>query len=74
LVVALHVIQIIISLTIIALVLVQVKGGGVGGIFGGAGGIYRTRRGIEKKLYQITIGLTIFFFILSLVAVAVSRL
>ncbi len=68
--VALQVIQIIISLTIIALVLLQTKGSGLGGIFGGDGGVYRTRRGIEKTLYQATIGLTVLFFLVSLLTVA----
>ena len=71
-VVAAQVIQIIISLTIIALVLLQTKGAGLGGIFGGDGGVYRTRRGIEKTLYQTTIALTVIFFLISLVSVALS--
>ena len=71
-VVATQIIQIIISLTIIALVLLQTKGAGLGGIFGGDGGVYRTRRGIEKTLYQATIALTVVFFIMSLVSVALS--
>jgi preprotein translocase subunit SecG len=72
LVVAFQVIQIIISLAIIALVLLQTKGAGLGGIFGGDGGVYRTRRGIEKTLYQATITLTVVFFLISLVSVALS--
>ena len=71
-VVAFQIIQIIISLAIIALVLLQTKGAGLGGIFGGDGGVYRTRRGIEKTLYQATIALTIVFFIMSLISVALS--
>jgi preprotein translocase subunit SecG len=72
LVVATQVIQIVISLTIIALVLLQTKGAGLGGIFGGDGGVYRTRRGIEKTLYQATIALAVIFFVMSLVSVALS--
>jgi len=70
--VAFQVIQIIISVTIIALVLLQAKGAGLGGIFGGDGGVYRTKRGVEKTLYQATIGLSIFFFFISLVSVVVA--
>jgi preprotein translocase subunit SecG len=70
--VSIQVIQIIISITIIVLALLQTKGSGLGGIFGGEGGVYRTRRGIEKTLYQTTIGLAVFFFIVSLVTVALS--
>lgn len=71
-VVALQIIQIIISIAIITLVLFQAKGAGLGGIFGGEGGIYRTRRGVEKTLYQTTIGLSIFFFLISLISVIVA--
>jgi len=72
LVVSLHVIQIIISITLIVLVLLQTKGSGLGGIFGGDGGVYRTRRGVEKTMYQATIGLAIFFFVISLFSVIIS--
>lgn len=71
--VAAQIIQIIISITIIVLVLLQTKGAGLGGIFGGDGGIYRTRRGVEKTLFQTTIGLAVIFFIVSLISVALSR-
>ncbi|GIK39761.1 MAG: hypothetical protein BroJett011_35940 [Chloroflexota bacterium] len=71
-VVSIQIIQIIISVAIIALVLLQTKGSGLGGIFGGDGGVYRTRRGIEKTLYQVTIGLTVLFFVISLLSVALT--
>lgn len=71
-IVALQVVQIIISIVIIGLVLLQAKGSGLGGIFGGDGGVARTRRGVEKSLFQITIGLAVIFFILSLVAVLLT--
>ena len=70
--VAIQIIQIILSITIIVLVLLQVKGGGLGSIFGGDGGVYRTRRGVEKTIYQATVGLSVFFFILSLISVSLS--
>ncbi len=70
--VAFHVIQIIISVTIIGLVLLQTKGAGLGGIFGGDGGVYRTKRGVEKTLYQATIGLAVIFFVISLVSVTLG--
>ncbi|MCB0165477.1 MAG: preprotein translocase subunit SecG [Anaerolineae bacterium] len=72
LLIALQIIQIILSITIIVLVLLQGKGAGLGGIFGGDGGVYRTKRGIEKTLHQATIGLTVFFFVLALVTVAIT--
>lgn len=70
--VAIQVVQIIVSVTIIAIILLQVKGSGLGGVFGGDGGIYRTRRGLEKTLYQATIGLVVTFFVISILTVAVS--
>jgi preprotein translocase subunit SecG len=73
LIVAFQIVQIIVSIAIIALVLLQVKGSGLGNIFGGTGGVYRTRRGVEKTLYQATVGLGVFFFIISLVSVALAR-
>ena len=70
LIIAFQIVQIVVSIAIIALVLLQIKGGGLGNIFGGDGGIYRTRRGVEKTLFQGTIGLAVFFFIISIIAVA----
>ena len=70
-VVAMQIIQIILSITITIMVLLQAKGAGLGSIFGGDSGVYRTRRGVEKTLYQATIGLAIIFFVVALVSVAV---
>ncbi len=69
-----QVIQIIISIALIVVILVQAKGqGGLGGIFGGdGGGVYRTRRGVEKTLFNVTIGLAVAFFVISLVSVLVA--
>lgn len=70
--VAFQIVQIIVSIVIIILVLLQAKGSGLGGIFGGDGGIYRTRRGVEKSLHQITIGLAVLFFIASIISVVLA--
>jgi preprotein translocase subunit SecG len=69
-----HVIQIIISIALVAVILVQAKGqGGLGGIFGGeGGGVYRTRRGVEKTLFNVTIGLVVVFFLISIASVLVA--
>lgn len=69
--ITMQIIQIILSVTLIVLVLLQAKGGGLGGIFGGDGGVYRTRRGLEQTMYQATIGLSIIFFVVALVSVSV---
>jgi len=47
--------QILISVALIATVLFQLRGGGIGGIFGQADSVYRTRRGIESTLFKLTI-------------------
>ena len=70
--ITIQIIQIILSVTLTVLVLLQVKGGGLGSIFGGDGGVYRTRRGIEKSMYQATIALAVIFFAVSLISVSIS--
>ena len=60
--------QIVIAVALIIAILLQVKGGGLGGIFGQADTVYRTKRGVEKTLFQITIALTVVFVALSIVA------
>jgi preprotein translocase subunit SecG len=68
-----QIIQIIISLALIAVILVQAKGaGGLGGIFGGDSTVYRTRRGVERTLFNVTIGLAVAFFVISLVSVMIA--
>lgn len=68
-IVAMQIIQIILSITVAALLLIQAKGGGLGSIFGGSGGVYRTRRGVEKTMHQATIVLIILFFVNALATV-----
>jgi preprotein translocase subunit SecG len=65
---ALNVVQIIISVVLIATILVQVRGQG-GGLFGSAEGSFRTRRGIEKTLFQFTIALIVVFIGVSIISV-----
>ncbi len=61
--------QIIIATALIVVVILQARtSGGLGGIFGGDQGIFRTRRGVEKTLFNFTIILAIAFVIVSLVA------
>jgi preprotein translocase subunit SecG len=64
---------IIISVALIASVILQSKGIGLGGLSGGdTGGVYSKRRGVEKILFWITIGLGITFFGLTIFTVIVS--
>ena len=55
--------QILVSVALIATVLFQLRGGGIGGIFGQADSVYRTRRGIESTLFKLTIVLSILLVI-----------
>jgi preprotein translocase subunit SecG len=57
---------------LIAVFLLQVRGGGLGGIFGQQTGMYRTKRGIEKTLFRFTIVLMVIFVIISVLAVRAS--
>lgn len=68
-----QIIQIIISIALVVVILVQAKGtGGLGGIFGGESGVYRTRRGVEKTLFSVTVGLAAAFFVVSIISVLVA--
>ena len=61
--------QIVIAIALIAVLALQVRGGGLGGIFGQADSVYRTRRGVEKTLFQVTIFLAVVFIVLSIILV-----
>ena len=67
-----NILQVVVSLLVIAIILVQVKGQG-SGLFGSAEGSFRTRRGIELTLFRFTIFLVIVFIGLSIVSVRYIR-
>jgi preprotein translocase subunit SecG len=61
---------IIVSIALIASVVLQSKGAGLGGLSGqDAGGMFTARRGIEKTLFYVTIVFSVIFFILSIITV-----
>ncbi len=64
--------QIVISIALILAVLLQVRGGGLGGIFGQASTVFRTKRGVEKTLFQLTIILVVLFITISIVMLRIS--
>ncbi len=64
----LNVIQIIVSLILVVVLLIQVKGQGTG-LFGSAEGSFRTRRGLEKTLFQFTIFMVAVFVGMSIISV-----
>ena len=65
--------QMLISIILVIVVLLQARGGDIGAAFGGGGGgggsSFRTRRGLEKTLFQLTIVLSIVFLAMSAVSV-----
>ncbi|MBN1643377.1 MAG: preprotein translocase subunit SecG [Dehalococcoidales bacterium] len=71
---ALNIVQIIVSVILILAILFQVKGGGIGGIFGQADSVFRTRRGVERWLFLGTIVLVAIFVVLSIVNMLVPNL
>jgi preprotein translocase subunit SecG len=58
--------QIIVSIGLIAAVLLQARGTGLSGTFGGDSAVYRSRRGVERRLWQFTIILLVLFVLFSL--------
>lgn len=61
--------QVIVAILLMVAILMQNKGAGLGGAFGGTGGgVYLTKRGMEKKLFNATIILAVVFILLSLSA------
>jgi preprotein translocase subunit SecG len=69
----LNIAQIIISVALTAVILLQTRGGGMGGMFGGTEtAVYKTRRGVERTIFNITIGLAIAFFVITILNVIVT--
>ncbi len=64
-----NLVQIIVSVALIVVIMLQAKGaGGLGGIFGGEGSFFRTRRGVEKTLFNFTIVLAALFVLTSILS------
>ena len=71
--VTLDIAMIITSIALIAAIVLQSKGAGLGGLTGGdSGGIFTARRGVEKVLFRVTIGLSFLFFFLAIISVIVT--
>jgi preprotein translocase subunit SecG len=58
--------QLIVAVALIFAILLQARGSGLGGTFGGDSAVYRSRRGIERRLWQFTIALIVLFALFSL--------
>lgn len=60
--------QIIVSIALIVAILMQARGVGLSSTFGGDSAVYRSRRGVERRLWQFTIVLLVLFIVFSLAA------
>lgn len=69
---AILIVQIIISVLLVAAVLLQSRGSGLGMTFGGGGENFRSKRGVEKLLYRATMVLAALFLIVSIVNVLIK--
>ncbi len=67
---AVRIIQIILSIAVIIFILLQVRGAGLGSAFGGSssGSVFKTRRGVEKLIFKITVVFVILFAAVSLLS------
>ena len=63
--------EILVAVVLVITVLLQVRGAG-GGLFGGGGASFRTRRGVEKTLFQFTIVLAVLFVIIAILSVRLA--
>ena len=64
--------QIIVSIALVFAILLQARGTGLSGTFGGDSAVYRSRRGIERRLWQFTIALMVLFMTFSLAGYVIS--
>ncbi|MBE9477689.1 MAG: preprotein translocase subunit SecG [Chloroflexi bacterium] len=68
----LNIAQIVLAVALIVVILFQVRGGGLGGIFGQQSSVYRTRRGVEKILFRLTIVFVIVFLVIAVLTLRLS--
>jgi len=64
--------QIVVAIGVMAAILLQSRGSGLSATFGGDSSVYRSRRGVEKRLYQFTVALAVLFAVVSMVGFLVS--
>jgi preprotein translocase subunit SecG len=68
----LNVAQLVLSIALVLVILFQVRGGGLGGIFGQPDTVFRTKRGIERTLFQLTVAIVILFVIISILSLVLG--
>ena len=70
---AIRIVQIILCLAVIVFILLQVRGAGLGSVFGGssAGSVFKTGRGVEQLIFNLTIVFVILFGLISLLSLII---
>jgi len=68
----LNIAQVVVSAALVVIIMLQVRGGGLGGIFGQPSTVFRTRRGVEKVLFQFTIVLVCVFLVIAVLSLRLS--
>jgi len=63
--------QIVVAVVLVTVILLQQRGTGLGGAFGGGGATYHTKRGFEKLLFVSTIVLAIVFALSAFIALLI---
>jgi preprotein translocase subunit SecG len=64
----LNIVEILVSVVLIAVILLQTRGSGFSATFSSDTSIYRTRRGVERTLFNVTIGLAVLFILVSVLS------
>lgn len=54
--------QVVLAILLVTCILLQARGAGLSATFGGEGNVFRTKRGVEKKIFHMTIIVAILFF------------
>lgn len=68
----LYITQIVLAVALVLSVMFQIKGGGLGGVFGQSDGVYRTKRGVEKTLFRVAIFLMVLLVIVSIITLRIT--
>ena len=69
---ALNIVEVITAVLLVILVLLQNKGVGLSATFGGEGSIYRSKHGVEKGMFVITIILAVIFVSIGLIQLVIK--
>lgn len=70
---AIRIVQIILCVAVIVFILLQARGAGLGSAFGGssAGSVFKTRRGVERLVFNMTIVFVVLFAVISVLSIVV---